>query len=326
MINNFNKLSKYFFGRIGIFCHQNADPDSICSAFALKNLIKSQKNEQIDIILPNQANSLGKKIINYFDIDIINQPHDKYDNIFVVDTGSLNQLKPYDEWIKSFKRSIIFIDHHSKDEEISKLSEYYLINEEATSVSEIIYSLYKKNNQKPTLKTIKVLLCGIAFDSKFFQIGTSSTYKTISELIELGAPINEIKRILTNEMDNSEKIARLKASQRTNIVNVGKWLIVSTEVGSFQASAARGILSLGADLVIVASKEKEKIKASIRSTEKFYYETNLNLGGIFSKELAKEFNGTGGGHSTVAGINAEGDVKKFLEKAIDLIIKTLNYI
>ena len=124
-------------------------------------------------------------------------------------------------------------------------------------------------------------------------------------------------------MDLSEKIARLKASQRTNIVNVGKWLIVSTEVSSFQASAARGILNLGADLVIVAGKEKEKIKASIRSSEKFYYETNLNLGGVFSKELAKEFKGTGGGHSTVAGINAEGSLEDFFKKVNELIIKKI---
>jgi len=125
-------------------------------------------------------------------------------------------------------------------------------------------------------------------------------------------------------MDLSEKIARLKASQRIKLFKQGKWLIVTSEVSSFQASVARGILSLGADLVIVAGLEKGKIKSSIRSSEKFFKETNINLGGSFSKNLAIEFKCTGGGHSTAAGINAEGNISEFFEKAINVTFKFLN--
>jgi len=54
------------------------------------------------------------------------------------------------------------------------------------------------------------LLCGIAYDSKLYSIGQSTTYKTVSDLINLGASNYDVKQILLNEMETSEKIARIK--------------------------------------------------------------------------------------------------------------------
>ncbi len=97
---DFEKIINHFNGNIAIFCHHNADPDAICSAYALKSLIIGKNNKNtIDIILPNESNKLGKKIIEVFDIEVISKPRLEYSNIFIVDTGSLNQLKPYDDWI-----------------------------------------------------------------------------------------------------------------------------------------------------------------------------------------------------------------------------------
>ena len=64
MDNNYKQIVKYFNGSIAIFCHINTDPDAICSAYALKNLIENQnKSAFIEIILPEGSNKLTKKII-----------------------------------------------------------------------------------------------------------------------------------------------------------------------------------------------------------------------------------------------------------------------
>ena len=61
-------------------------------------------------------------------------------------------------------------------------------------------------------------------------------------------------------MDLSEKIARLKASQRMKVYRKGDWIIATAEVSSFQASVARGFLNLGADVAIIVGEKKGKIK------------------------------------------------------------------
>ncbi|MBM3291492.1 hypothetical protein FJY84_02310 [Candidatus Bathyarchaeota archaeon] len=327
MVQKYQKIINYFNGDIAIMCHQNADPDAICSAYALKNLIRKEKPDlNVDLILPNETNKLGKKIIKKYYIEIVTTPRLDYSNIFVVDTGSLNQLKPLDEWIISNKAPKILIDHHVRDSRFTKLFESVLLDEYATSTSEIVYQLYNKMNQIPDNQIANILLCGIAYDSKIFSIGNASTFKIISKLISSGASIYESKKILSSEMELSEKIARLKASQRMKIHRKDKWIIVTAEVSSYQASVARGILNLGADLAIIAGEEKGIIKSSLRSTEKFFKETELVLGGIFTKSLAEEFHGTGGGHSTAAGINVKGSLEMYLESAVNSVSNLLETI
>jgi nanoRNase/pAp phosphatase (c-di-AMP/oligoRNAs hydrolase) len=139
-----------------------------------------------------------------------------------------------------------------------------------------------------------------------------------ADLIDCGATIQKARVLLSTSMDPSEKTARLKAAQRIALHRIGSWIVATSTLGSFQSSAARAFLVLGADVAVLVGKDKNTLQASFRSTDEFYKKTRVDLGEI-SKKLAGGFNGTGGGHPTAAGVNGEGEEEKFLEEVVEAI-------
>ena len=125
-------------------------------------------------------------------------------------------------------------------------------------------------------------------------------------------------------MSRSEKIARLKAGKRLKMYNVGKWILAVSEVSSYEASACRGILTLGADITIVEAITKDGLRVSLRSTQKFYEETNISLGNICMEISKKSMEATGGGHPTAAGFNGSRKDKNIIVKIVELIKEKLN--
>jgi len=176
---------------------------------------------------------------------------------------------------------------------------------------------------EPDPDVAQALLVGIVFDSKHFSIGTPRVFRIVARLLEFGASLNGVKELLSSSMDQSEKLARLKATQRMTIHRLDQWIIATSDLGSFQSSAARSILSLGADVVIIAGNDKTELQASFRSTEEFYLNTKIHLGEDLTKPLAEQFKGAGGGHPTAAGVNAFGKSEMFLLKAVELIKEKL---
>jgi phosphoesterase RecJ-like protein len=321
---DFITLRNHFRGKISILCHHNADPDAIGAAYALQRLIKILDPESTtEILYPDSASQLSNKIISHFNIVASTSPKIvKADTIIVVDTGSIAQLETLAPLLKGVGVKI-FIDHHSKNAEIEKIASIYIEDEEAVAACELVYDLWVSFGLEPPQDVAENLLLGIAFDSKHFQIGTPQTFRTVAKLLELGASLRSIRYLLSTQMEKSEKIARLKATQRMTIVKVDPWIIATSNLGSFQPSAARGMLGLGADVAAIAGNDKKKLKASIRSTEFFYQKTGIHLANDISNSLAEKYVGAGGGHKTAAGVNGQGDAKEFLIDFMELLTEKL---
>jgi nanoRNase/pAp phosphatase (c-di-AMP/oligoRNAs hydrolase) len=166
------------------------------------------------------------------------------------------------------------------------------------------------------------LLLGIAYDSKHFSIATPNTLNAASALLEINGPIEEILSTLRTQRKRPEKIARIKAAQRMQLHDTQGWTLATSQLGSFQASAARALIGLGADASIVCGSDKEELRASLRSTDRFYKGTQIHLGDI-AQALGEEFGGAGSGHPTAAGVNCEGEPEDFLERAVQLISEQL---
>lgn len=312
-------------GNVTIICHHNADPDAIGSAFSLQRLIQIlDPNSVTEILFPDSASKLSNRIISYLNIEASNLSNIiKADTIIVVDVGSITQLENLQSLLYTNHSTKIFIDHHSSDLNIKKIANIYIVEEAAVATSEIVFDIWKAFGIKPTIDVAMALLLGIAFDSKYFTIATSKTFRTVAMLIELGASLSEISKLLSSRMDKSEKLARLKATQRMTLYRFDRWIIAISEVSSFQSSVARGILNLGADVALIVGNDKEEFKASLRSTDEFYQKTGIHLGRDITKLLAEEFKGSGGGHSLAAGIKGYGDIETFLDKSVDLIKESI---
>ena len=318
---NLEELKGCIKGQVLLFCHHNADPDSICAAYAFQALSEAlDAYVKSDIILPGGASSISKRVMEELNIVIAKEPSvDDADLLVMLDTATLGQLEEWGERVSSADATKVFIDHHSPHPETSSVASLSLVDENASSTCEIIHQLYEGYGLAPSAKVAKALLAGIAYDSKHFSIGTARTLRSVFQLLEINGPLEDVFSLLTPERDRSERIARLKAAQRLRLHEVGGWIVATSNLSSFQASAARALLGLGADVTVVAGRDKRKLRASLRATDRFYKETSIHLGRDIAMVLGEEFNGAGSGHPTAAGVNGEGAPRAMLIRFVELM-------
>lgn len=308
-----------------LLCHHNADPDAIGAAFAFQGLLNRLKpNLETEIAAAAGPSRLSKSMMKSLSITLTNQPHiEEADLLIILDTNTIQQLDKWSQWITP-NHPLVVIDHHASHPETERIATLSIADETVSSTCELVYHLFKEAKINPSSDEAKALFLGIAFDTRHFVIATSETLKVIAELTEAGVDAQETLPILSLPMDHSERMARLKAANRLTLLKVKDWLISFSHVSAYQASAARGLLSLGAHVSIVAGKKGEEIQVSFRAVHAFYNETGIHLGRDLAKPLGDFLDGMGGGHAVSAGANGTGDVDSCLKFCEKLLKKRLD--
>lgn len=320
-----NELRNLLRGRALLLTHHNADPDSICAAHAFKELItRLDASAEAGIYMPGGASSLSKRVIAELGVEVLDDVSiEDYTVIVVLDTATLMQLDDWGDRVADLKVPKIFIDHHSPHTETASTAAIHLVDEGAYSTCEVVQRLYEEYGLAPSSNAARALLVGMAYDSKHFSLGSARSFQSASRLLDVGGPLEEVLALLMAERDRSDNIARLKSAQRMQLHMVGDWVIATSRLSSYQASAARGLLGLGADVAVVAGKDGAELRASLRSTDRFRMETSIHLGSDIAKALGEEFGGAGSGHPTAAGVNGEGRPTELLKRAVALISEKL---
>ncbi|MBS7622523.1 DHH family phosphoesterase [Candidatus Bathyarchaeota archaeon] len=304
-----------------ILTHRNGDPDAVCSAFALRRLLR-RWNPRLRVVIgtPEGVNRISERIISKFRFAVESEPRlDDADIIFTVDMNNFEQLGSIASAVRILSRPVVVIDHHHPHPSMRSFASLSLCDEKSPSTCEIICELYRRSRLRPGVQESRVLLVGILYETKYLRLGTSKTLLTVADLIRLGARVEGLTSIQESPMDISERLARLKSAQRSKIHHVGEWVVVMSSVGSHQASAARAIIMLGADLAVVGSQDREQLKLSLRSTREFYERSGIHLGRDIAKPLGDYLNGTGGGHSLAAGVNGSGQLDLALNRCLEML-------
>jgi len=314
---------------IVLLCHHNADPDAFCSAYALNSLFKRiRPNLRIEVCSSNGLSTLSKSIQRVVPMEFTKSPNiEDAEVLFMLDTNTVHQLGEFSARVKKSDSPVIIIDHHAahlKDSDVT--AELEIVNENASSTCEIVFHIFKDAGIPILKEEAFAILTGIVFDSGHFTRARGETFRILSELVELGSDVDSAIQLLNVPMDVSERVARLKAAQRSKIIKENRWIIATSKVGSYQASAARELLHAGADVVFVAGKKGERLVLSMRSTQRFYKETKIHLGKEIVLALEEKFTGRGGGHSTSAGFNGIGDLEETLEHCVISLLKRLRAI
>jgi phosphoesterase RecJ-like protein len=308
-----------------LLCHHNADPDAICSAYALMSLLKqSRPQTEVEVAAAQGISRLSRHLLQHFTVEVKTQPSlERANAIVLLDTNTVQQLDGLAEKVKNSSVPIIVIDHHTSHPETRQLAEVSITDEAASSTCEIIYDFYVQRGLKPGQSEAKALFLGIAFDTRHFVLATSSTLRHIVGLIDAGVNVQETLSLLALPMDSSERVARLKASRRTRLFRVGEWIIALSHVSAYQASAARALVELGAHVAAVAGEKNGSLEISLRSSIEFHKKTGVHLGRDVAKQLGEYLRGMGGGHATAAGINGQGDVEIGLKRCLWLLKQKL---
>jgi phosphoesterase RecJ-like protein len=308
-----------------LLCHHNADPDAICSAYAFEGLLRQLRPQiQVEIGAAHGISRLSRHLLKNLPAEVKTQPSvEKANAIVLLDTNTVQQLDDLAERVKNSNAPIIVIDHHVGHPETEQLAKISITDENASSTCEIVYDFYRQAGIKLGGNEAKALFLGIAFDTRHFVLANSATLKNIVGLIDAGVNAQETLSLLSLPMDFSERVARLKASRRTRLFNVGEWIIALSHVSAYQASAARAMVELGAHVAAVAGEKNGNLEISLRSSIEFYKKTNVHLGKDVAKQLGEYLHGMGGGHATAAGVNGQGDIEIGLKRCLWLLREKL---
>lgn len=308
-----------------LLCHHNADPDAIGAAYAFSSLIERLRPRiRTEIAAAEGPSRLSKHLLTKLPVKLTANPHiEEAHAIVLLDTNTVQQLGEWSKRLERIKSPIIVVDHHASHPETERVAALSVADENASSTCEIVYRFFMDMNVRFTEAEAKALFLGMAFDTRHFILANSTTLKVVADLIDAGVNAQEALALLSIPMEESERIARLKASKRIKLLKIGEWLIVLSHVGAYQASAARALISLGAHVAIVAGQKGDKLRISMRASQDFYRKTNFHLGRELAKPLGEHFRGMGGGHAVAAGMNGIGEVEVCLKRCARILKEKL---
>src|SRR2546430_17423338 len=199
---------------IAILCHQNADPDATCSAFALQTLLKTLSAAiSTKIVCPEGVSSSTKQLLENLGIatpDGILPPG--MDAAILIDTNTPDQLGKIGEKILHGEIPIIVIDHHHPHPDTTKIASLMIVDESAAAAAEVVYQLFRASKTEPGMVEARALLAAIFVETKHFLLARESTFNVAAGLVKAGADPRRLSEILSTPMSRSERVARLKAA------------------------------------------------------------------------------------------------------------------
>jgi bifunctional oligoribonuclease and PAP phosphatase NrnA len=276
------------------------------------------------IVCPEGVSASTKQLLENLGIPVPDSRlPEKFDLAILVDTNTLEQLGKTGQQLLSSGTTIVVVDHHHPHPDTAKIASQLLIDESASAAAEIVYKLFRVARVDMDLLEARTLLAAIFIETKHFLLARESTFMIAAGLVKAGADPRHLSELLSSSLSRSERIARLKAAGRSQVTLMGNWIVATSELGSYQSSAARALLGLGAHVAFVAGGHEDKSRVNMRATENFYEKSGVHLARDVAIPIGKKLGGTGGGHATAAGLSAPADSKSILSICLDWLKEAL---
>ncbi|MCK4279924.1 MAG: DHH family phosphoesterase [Candidatus Thorarchaeota archaeon] len=305
-----------------ILGHHNADPDAVCSMIAVADICRKINPKSMPKLACDDVSRLSTQVLERFapTAEILETVEDDYDLVIIVDTNSQLQLGPNLKNVAANPERTLVIDHHEPNPELDSIAKHAIVRSDRYSACEIIVNLYDEVELEIESDIANLLLTGMLFDTRRFLYADKDTLVAATKLMRYGADYQACMSSLVIKPSRSERIARLKAAGRLQVHNIDNWIIVTSRIKAFEASACRGLIGMGADVAIVSgSPSNGDVRLSSRSTVEFYEKTGVNLGSDVMEPLGELIEGKGGGHPNAAGANGKILGDKAASRAVQLI-------
>ncbi len=306
--------------KIIISTHESPDGDGLGAEIAFNELLHKLGK---DSVILNSDPVPGK--YTFMDVDreirVFDPAHPFPEEsgryaLIVLDTNDIPNIGPSFRHLHNVITDMFIIDHHEGGKD--KLESNF-IKVEASSASEIIYSIFQYYGLVPSFKAAQALYTGILFDTGSFRYPKTSpeTFRIISHLTELGAhPYTIYERIYeNNELSSFMLRAGILASAEVHYG--GKMIIMRLTpemIRSTGASFPEGELSINLPLTVQGVVASVLVKQDIEGPVKVSMRTKGNLD---VAEIAL-VNG-GGGHKNAAGYKSSLSFDETWKKVIQEI-------
>lgn len=309
---------------IVLISHDNMDPDAIGSIVGIIDLIKNVIPGSKTIgVHPPSISKLSRRLLDTWNIDlpfVTDLPASDFLPVLLDTQNVATTIKASAGEIEALQARCVIVDHHQPQGLTSRLS---LITSDVQANCEIVIQFFQVLEKQPNSIAANALMAGIWFDSSSLRYARESTVRCVNFLLDTGVRIEDFKGMMNEPMDISERIARLKAGMRCTLTRAGNVIIATSEVSTFEASACRGLIGLGADIAMVLAESKGEARISARQTAECHKTYKINLASIM-RSIAGTLNGTGGGHELAAAASGPGDGATSLKEAIKNIEAMIN--
>ncbi len=295
-----------------LISHHNADVDAITSVLLLGRVLKKLGFKDLTYSVAKDISLQARGLLKYGDQEVIEGPNlQEYEMVVVLDSSTPNQLGDVDV----SGANLVIVDHHEKS---ASFKGKFFVNPLAFSTTQHIHDSIDVKYDKDMAR---LMLLGLIADSAYLRLLDRKGFKLISDMLqEHKLEYGGLLADLAVDKSASEKIAELKGCQRAEIHRIGKAIIATSRVGSFEAAVARALLRVGADVAFVGCDAGEA-RISARAKGNFIKQTGLNLGKSIMPSVGKHLGGDGSGHAGAAGAN--GPDKKKLDEGLELCVKLL---
>lgn len=263
---------------IVIVPHNSVDFDAIGAATAVALIAKKYKKPYF-IVVNDPVYKIDhgvQLVIDEAKKDMPIVTKDKYlqnatdDDLFILVDVSKSYLISMHDKLKA-ERTVI-IDHHTQDDESVETDMKY-VDTTASSASEILTNLLFQFKIKASAEIANNLLAGIYLDTNKLSKNVSSwTMMTIAKLLELGANMNKVTDLFTEDFISDRRVQELVSKAKISTFSIA---IVTAEDNieytreelakvadyllKYKVDAAFAIGNIGDDTVSISARSKEKV-------------------------------------------------------------------
>ncbi|MCX8175802.1 MAG: DHH family phosphoesterase, partial [Candidatus Bathyarchaeota archaeon] len=162
-----------------IFCHHNADPDAIYSAYLTFKLVKYLNPKiECEIVVDQNVSKISKALMLRVPVPFKEELSlEKTDLVIIVDTSTFKQLDTLGKSLEKLDKPLIVLDHHEPHPKTMEKAYLMLVNPKASSTCEIVYNMCKNVKVKLGKDDAWGLLAGIVYETKGFRYASSKTLR-----------------------------------------------------------------------------------------------------------------------------------------------------
>ncbi|MCA9975313.1 MAG: bifunctional oligoribonuclease/PAP phosphatase NrnA [Anaerolineales bacterium] len=294
-----------------VVTHIGPDGDALGSLTAVGQALK-QLGKQVTLVCDDGSLSRFKYLSMSERIQTERDAVD-YDLLFAVDCGDESRMGMAFATLPDPKPFVINVDHHITN---TLFGDINFVDPEATSTTEILYSLFADLGVSLTTDVAMSLLTGLVTDTLGFRTAgvTARTMKIASDLIDVGADLSlATQQGLTMQPYATLQMWRVgfnKMRMESRLV----WTSISKEeLGTinYTSSSSAGLVNMLADVeeavmgVVLMEKRDGSIRVGFRCRPPYSVsELALNLGG--------------GGHPLAAGCTLDGPLAQAESLVVDM--------
>jgi bifunctional oligoribonuclease and PAP phosphatase NrnA len=311
--------------KILVNCHRGPDSDSVGSALAMANVLRSIGKEVLmvcpsdipsDLKFLRGSDQIKKVEFSSFDFS-------EYDLFIALDSSTYSLVSGSKDLVQTEAIPFLVIDHHLSNDGFGNIN---LIDSSATSTGELLYRVFEDWGVDIDADTAQSLLTAIVGDTGAFQYQNvgAETLEIAAKLIKKGADKDKIiSEIYRNIPFQEIKIwGKIIENMEIDKENRFVWSVIRvTEYANFlgtesvKEDAANLFFPIVADTdfgMIMEERTDDTLSVSFRSRS-----------GFDVSKIAKDLGG--GGHKAAAGVRLDDvPVEEAVEKVLAAARKYAN--